>query len=589
MKSLRLWFFVLGTAVCCLTACDSGDGDDSTLSADDDNSESDDDLTVDDDSTGGDDSTADDDSTVGDDDQTGEATDFSLTILHTNDTHAHIEEFNAYGSTCSEEESSAGECFGGVARRATAIADTRAKKQNVLLIDAGDQFQGTLFYTAYKGQAAQVFMNMLGYDVMTPGNHEFDDGPQTLADFVSGLDFPVVSSNIDVQNEPLLRGMFDDTLVLEIDGRKIGFAGYITEDTATSSSPGPNVKFEEVGSGITAAVQTLQQQDIDIIIALSHAGLARDISVAQAVSGIDIIVGGHSHSLLSNVDENAVGPYPMVMESPAGEPVLIVTDYQWGRNLGSLDVTFDPEGIASSWEGEPIVLDSSIQQDQTVLAKVTEMSAPLEEIRNEIVGETLVDLIGDREVCRHHECNLGNLIADAMLWETAGEDVQIALLNGGNIRAGVPAGQITLAQVMEVLPFGNTISTFGVLGADLREALEYGVGVAENPAAEGTGRFLQVGGLHFIWDPQQNPGNRIVEIKVVSADGSLMDFDDTAIYKVATTGFLRQGGDDFPVFSDKAIDPYDFGRVNLDVVVDYISAFSPVSPQTEGRITRTGE
>ena len=145
--------------------------------------------------------------------------DFTLTILHTNDVHARIDEFDSRGNTCDEEEQSAGECFGGVARRSTMVEQIRSEAPNVILLDAGDQFQGTLFYTQYKGGAAQEMMNTIGYDAMVIGNHEFDDGPGTLGSFIRGVNFPVLSANIDDSAEPELNGAIQDYTILDVNGR----------------------------------------------------------------------------------------------------------------------------------------------------------------------------------------------------------------------------------------------------------------------------------------------------------------------------------------------------------------------------------
>ena len=162
---------------------------------------------------------------------------FPLTILHTNDVHGRVMQFNDWGNTCDPEDIEAGECFGGVARRATKINEIREEKDNVLLLDAGDEFQGTLFYTQFRGLAAQAFMNYMEYDAMTFGNHEFDDGVQVLSDFAAGLEFPMVSSNIDFSNEPLMSELAERYIIREFDGRKVGIIGYTTEDVPPSRIP----------------------------------------------------------------------------------------------------------------------------------------------------------------------------------------------------------------------------------------------------------------------------------------------------------------------------------------------------------------
>jgi len=511
---------------------------------------------------------------------------FTLVVLHTNDLHARMREFNKYGNTTSEEESAAGEGFGGVARIATKVKELRDDATNVLLLDAGDQFQGTLFYSLYKGEASKIFMNMLGYDAMTLGNHEFDDGPQELAPFVSGLDFPVVSANVKVENEPLLRDLIEPWVILDVDRHKVGILGFTTQEVPMVSKPGPNVVFEDIASSAQEVVDELEGQDVNIIIALSHSGLGKDMEIAGSVDGIDIIVGGHTHSLLSNTDENAEGPYPVMVTSPSGEPVLIVTAKSWGQYLGHLEVQFDDEGVAETWSGEPILLDATVPEDPEYVAKVQDMSEEVDMLRGMVIGETLTGLEGTELSCRHGESNLGNLIADAILWDSLASGATIGLYNGGGIRSGVPAGPITMAQALEVLPFTDTIATLDLLGSDLKEVLEYSVSRAEDPLNEGTGRFLQVSGLRFAWDPNQPVGSRILGVGIRNQDGTFSPLMDDNVYKIATSAYLREGGDGYAILRDRAILPYDFGRVISDVVVEYIELNSPLNPQVEGRIRR---
>ncbi len=513
---------------------------------------------------------------------------YQLTVLHTNDVHARVDQFDSGGNSCDEEEAAANECVGGVARRQTVISQVRGEQDNVVLVDAGDQFQGTLFYNQYKGAEAQEMMNRLGYDAMTIGNHEFDDGPGTLGSFLRGLNFPAVSSNIDASAEPELGDLIQPYTVLEVGGEKIGVVGFTTEDTGILSSPGAKVKFNDITATVTAAVDELTGQGINKIIALSHAGFPRDQELAAAVSGIDVIVGGHSHTLLSNTTEDAAGPYPVVVNAPDGSPVLVVTAGSWGRYLGRLDVTFNDQGVVADYAGDPILLDSSVTQEADIQTRVDELAQPLQELMSRQLGTAAVDLDGDRTTCRFGECTMGNLITDAMIWKTQGEGVQLAITNGGGIRASIPAGNVTVGDVLTVLPFGNLIATFELSGAEVVQALENGASRAENPDNEGTGRFAQVSGLRYSWTPNQPAGSRITSVEVKNADGTYSPIDLQATYKVASNDFMRSGGDGYEVFVT-ARNPYDFGPSLDQAVQEYIAQQSPVSPQLEGRVTQVEE
>ena len=181
---------------------------------------------------------------------------------------------------------------------------------------------------------------------------------------------------------------------------------------------------------------------------------------------------------------------------------------------------------------------------------------------------------------------MGNLITDAVVWSTATEGTQIAFLNGGSIRTSIPAGDVSRGDVLEVLPFGNTIATFDLTGADVWLALENGVSRAENPENEGTGRFPQVAGMRFTWNPSLPAGSRVTSVDVKTQDGSYSPIDMGAAYKVAANAFMRGGGDGYDVFAERAINPYDFGPTLADSVEDYITAHSPVATEVEGRITQ---
>jgi 5'-nucleotidase / UDP-sugar diphosphatase len=514
---------------------------------------------------------------------------YTLVILHTNDTHARILQFDSNGNNCSDAKVAAGQCFGGVARRATIINQVRADNPNVILVDAGDQFQGTLFYTFYKGAPMAKFMNMLGYNVMTFGNHEFDDGPLALADFLKSLDFPMVSSNVSTANEPILAGLVKPYEIMEIGGRKVGIIGYTTPDVPELSKPGDNIIFEDIDSSVVRAVSELQAQNVNIIIALSHAGFARDMELATSVAGVDVIVGGHTHTLLSNTDPSAAGQYPMMVTSPADEPVLVVTAQAWGKYLGELEVKFDDGGVVEEWEGNPVLLDSTVPEEPVVLSAAMAEYAGIEPLTRQNIGSSSVVLGNNDEVCRYYECELGDLVTDAMLWEGQSQGVQLAFYNGGGLRAGLDSGDISLSDVLTVLPFRDALSVFSIVGEDIRADLEISVGRAESSQNEGTGRFLQVSGLSYTWDPTKPVGSRIVDIQVLNIDGTYSPLVDTQEYKATTTGYLRSGGDGHTVFRDKAIEPYDFGRVLSDVVIDYIGQFSPVNPVDGDRIRRVGE
>ncbi|QFT79894.1 Trifunctional nucleotide phosphoesterase protein YfkN precursor [Roseovarius sp. THAF27] len=499
---------------------------------------------------------------------------YTLNILHTNDFHARFEPISKYNSTCAPEDNEAGECFGGSARLATAIEQARADAPNPVLFDGGDQFQGTLFYNYYKGKLAAEMMNRLGYDAMTVGNHEFDDGPEVLRGFMDAVDFPVLMSNADVSREGLLKDVLQKSTIIERGGEKIGLIGLTPQDTDELASPGPNIIFTDPVDAVQHQVDRLTEEGIDKIIVLSHSGYGVDQRVARETTGVDVIVGGHSNTYLANDDPDAAGPYPTMVGDTA-----IVQAYAYGKFLGRLDVVFNDAGEVISAIGNPLIMDAAVAEDADIVSRIQEAAKPLEEIRNKVVAEAADAISGDRDACRVAECAMGNAVAEAMLARVADQGVQVALMNGGGVRASIDAGPVTMGEVLTVLPFQNTLSTFRIDGATLKEALENGV----SQVGEGAGRFPQVAGMTFVFDPSAEVGSRITEVTV---DGEPLDPERD--YLAVSNDYLRNGGDGYSMLRDAA-DAYDFGPDVADVLAEYFAQNSPVSPMTDGRIRQTGQ
>ncbi len=501
--------------------------------------------------------------------------DTSMTILHTNDFHSRVEPISKYDGGCSAEDNAEGKCFGGYARMVTAVAEARKRNPDALLVDGGDQFQGSLFYTYYKGTVAAEIMNNLQYDGMTVGNHEFDDGPAVLRGFMDKVAFPVLMSNADVSKEPALANKLMKSTVIEKAGQKIGLIGLTPENTNELASPGKNITFSDPVEAVRGEVAALTEAGVNIIVVLSHSGYRTDLRVAEEVEGVDVIVGGHSNTLLSNTNERAKGPYPTMVGKTA-----VVQAYAYGKYLGELNVKFNDAGELVEAVGEPILIDGSIAENADVVTRVSELAKPLDEIRNKVVASAADLIEGNRDVCRAMECSMGNLVADAMLARVADQGVSVAIANSGGLRASIDAGEITMGEVLTVLPFQNTLSTFQISGAGLMSALENGVSQVE----EGAGRFPQVAGMKFTWDPNKSPEQgRIVEAMVMQ-DGEWTALDASAEYSVVTNNYVRGGGDGFKMFATDGKNAYDYGPSLEDVVAEYLAEAGPYKPYTDGRI-----
>jgi 5'-nucleotidase len=391
-----------------------------------------------------------------------------------------------------------------------------------------------------------------------------------LRGFADAVDFPILMSNADLSGEAMLKDAIRKSVVVEKGGEKIGLIGLTPQDTAELASPGKNVIFTDPVDAVQAEVDKLTEQGVNKIVVLSHSGLNVDRRVAENTTGVDVIVGGHDNSLLSNTIEDAKGPYPVMVGDTA-----IVQAYAYSKFLGELNVTFDDDGKIVEAMGEPILLDASVTEDAATKDRITEMAEPLDEIRNNVVAESRAAIDGSRETCRARECEMGNLVADAMLDRVKDQGIQVALANGGGLRASIDAGDVTMGEVLTVLPFQNTLSTFQISGATLKEALENGVGQIE----EGAGRFPQVAGMTFTVDPAAEPGSRISDVMI---GGEPLDEGKT--YGVVSNNYVRNGGDGYSMLVD-AQNAYDFGPDLADVTAEYLAKNVPYEPYTDGRIT----
>ncbi len=476
-----------------------------------------------------------------------------LTIIHLNDFHSRHDPVN--GATLACNLGAAG-CFGGSPRLATAIAAQRraaeADGRAVLQLDAGDQFQGSLFYTALHGDAELAVMHAVGTEAMAVGNHEFDNGPANLARFIANARFPVLSANMTAGG--VLAGMIQPYALFDRAGLKLAVVGLTTPETLTTSSPGPDVQIGDPAAAMAQASAAARAAGAQVVIALSHLGIAADQALAAGVPGIAAIIGGHSHTLLSNVEAGAAGPHPTVVGK-----TLIVQAGAYGRYLGRLDLDLAADGAVLAYGGECRHIGADIDPDPAVAAIVAGYAAPLEAARRQVLGQA--PALGSPAGCRIAECALGDFVADAILAGARGADV--AIMNAGGIRTGLPEGAVTRGDVIGMLPFGNTLSVLRIRGADLRAALLHGLSLV------GRGGFPQTAGLRIGWNPVDAAATTIA---VRGADGQYQPLDPGRDYTLVTNDFTRSGGDGYTVLRDRAIDPYDTGPALEDLVAAHIQA-----------------
>jgi len=502
--------------------------------------------------------------------------DMALKVMHTNDSHGHVEMSP---------------------KLATAVNEVRAEDPEALLLSAGDVFSGTLFFNEFKGKADLDYMNYLAFDGMTFGNHEFDlggsaEGHKALSEFIKNAKFPFVSANVDFSKDPLFNGLqlagtvgekiedgkIYDGIIKTIDGQKVGIFGLTTEETIDISSPG-KVTFSNYVEEAKRMVSAFEAKGVNKIIALTHLGFDdsvkydNDLELAKQVDGIDVIVGGHTHTALTE---------PNLVEKE--EPTLIVQAGEYNKNLGVLDVEFDYWGTVVAYGGEIIPLKEKAE-DAATADLIKPYKEKISTVQNQSIGVTAaVKLEGERAVVRTQESNLGNLITDGMLAtaKKINPETVIALTNGGGIRASIDEGEITMGEVQTTMPFGNTLGIMNLKGSEIKAALEHSVSQAPNE----NGAFLHVSGMKFTYDSSKPAGEKVVKMEVKGTDGTYTELDLTKNYFVATNTFTAKGGDGYTMFENaynegRVSEP---GNVDYEMFVEYLQQFETVEPTVEGRI-----
>ncbi|MDP5275770.1 bifunctional metallophosphatase/5'-nucleotidase [Chengkuizengella axinellae] len=481
----------------------------------------------------------------------GEAATTQITIGHTNDVHGHIEE-DEYNKEF------------GYAKMATIIDEWKAESENFFLIDAGDTFQGTIFVNQTEGQSIIPILNALDYETMAAGNHEFDFGYEQLLNLVGQLEYPVISSNVVYEDGS---EFLQPVKYAEIAGKTFAFIGFVTEDTPIVTHP-DNVEGLSFKSPVEVAKEMVPQlkEEVDHVIAVSHVGLDVDREIAESVDGIDLIIGGHSHTPIET-PELVNGTY-------------IVQDWEYGKSLGRADLYYYNDELVA-FSGGLKEYDPEVEADPEIAKMVSEVSEEIKEIMNVVITNSEVDLDGDRALVRSGETNVGNLITDVLVEKTqsiSGYEADVAIMNSGGIRTQLSAGEITKLDLNTLLPFPNTLAVLDVTGEEIVAALEHGVSKVE----EQSGQFPQISGMSFTYDSSQPAGERVIDVKVAGEE-----IDLTKTYKLATNDFVAVGGDGYEMFADNEV--FDTGLTIYSVVEEYFMNEESINPQVEDRIVDTSK
>ena len=497
------------------------------------------------------------------------------TIIHTNDIHGRI---NHQGESDYDL---------GMGHIKTIADAYRELSDEVILLDAGDAVHGTTSVNLSEGKNMIELMNELGYKALSPGNHEFNYGSDKLKELDELAEFDFIASNIEDENGDQL---FDTFTEWQVFGENIGIIGVGSQETRTTTHPNniENITFTDEVDAVKGQIDKLSNQFSKFIL-LSHAGFGVDQEIARQIPELDLIIGGHSHTPViggSYVDGN--------------ERTLSTQAWEHGKLIGVVHLDFDGEGNIIQRTSQLVTLDSNfdaiieslpastvgdtddilrfdVEEDPVVAEMLEDIQTKLEEELSVVIGSSEVRLDGERANVRTGETNLGNLITDAVRDYT---NADVAFMNGGGIRASIESGDITVGDVMTVLPFINLVETVNIPGSVLLEALEHGASLYP----EQNGALLHVSGMKYIVDATKEPGSRVVYAEV---GGEVLDPEK--VYNVATNDFLIAGGDGYSM-----LEPYESdlvtGELFSDVLISYLQKQEgPIAPEVEDRMTFSDE
>lgn len=489
---------------------------------------------------------------------------WDLTILHANDVHSAAAGVNDRGPVYDDTDA-----VGGLARVTALVADEKAKAKvqgkGVLALDAGDFWQGTHFFRTGGMPWARAAMRQMPWDAVTLGNHEFDLGCETLAQYVKGLPFPVLAANLEKNPAcPLSTAPLPATVVKDFDGVKVGIIGLANDEGKDISEACPNTDFADRTKALERAAAELEKAGVTHIIAVTHVGYEADQALARAVPAIDVIVGGHTHSVLG-VHPHSEGPYPTVIAHDDGSKTLVVQAGRSTRYLGRLTVSFDDAGRIVQFRGDLEELVPSLRRDEAMHEFVVQSIEAIRADQERFVGVNTSTLPDGLDPCREGDCLSGMATADAFLAWGRSRGAVAAILNGGAVRAAMPIGPVTHADLLDIHPFGNRIQVADVSGAVLREALEHGL---SEPDVIGP-RLLQTAGLRYRINPAAPVGKRIVSAEIRTKEGIWAPIVPENVYRIVTIAYLLGGGDHFSMLGKHA-KILETGPLEVDVLEAYL-------------------
>ena len=518
------------------------------------------------------------------------ASTFELNVAHINDHHSHLEEekmpLKLNGQTVTAT-------IGGLPRVAQEIKDFRKNNKNTLVLHAGDAVTGTLYYTLFEGKADAELMNVINFDAFTLGNHEFDDGNKVLKSFLDALTIPIVSSNVVPDKGSILEGKWKPYLIKNVGGQKIGIIGIdVVKKTKESSNPGDDVKFLDEVETARKYVKKLQDEGINKIIVLSHAGYEKNVEIGEKVDGVDLIISGDTHYLLGKEFEQfGLVPekpdYPKKVNSPDGNPVYIAEAWNYSYLLGEMKAKFDKNGVIKELIPTPKVLIGDTFEIKNAEGKVVQLGEKekaviinsiknnknIKVVKNDTVTEKLLERyqkekteLGKKSVGKITEEILGGsdnrvpgphnkdgsfattLVAESVLHKLRNMgtgNVDFVIVNAGNVRITLNPGNFTYDQAYSLLPFtSNTVFITDITGTEVKQVLEDAIDYVLNGGS--TGAFPYGAGIRYEATKEGNLGTRVKKIEVFDFKANKwVPIDAKKSYMLAVNSYIAKGKDGY--------------------------------------------
>lgn len=497
---------------------------------------------------------------------------YEIHFVHTNDLHAHLVPFRAEKPVCAYDEK---ECHGGFARLLSFIKAYRTKYPDAVLLDGGDRFSGTFFYTLRKGADIIRLMNQMNYDAVTLGNHDFDDGLTEIEKMMTIISVPVVSANVIFPKNFQPKNKIKPAVIVKRNGVKIGIIGLLTPDIKTETKGGGGIDLRPLTQAVQAQINAFKKEGVQMIVLLSHTGDETEERLAKEMPDVDIIIGAHSHT---KKFEHFIGK--------DGQTVLVSSAGYGGENIGAFTAVFNRLGKIVAFKNEAEVVDYTLAPDEKMQQQINSLQAELNEVTRKPVtfSETPVwakkpqenQVVSPSNNQKYEpcleECYIGEVLSDALLKTTPSAD--FAFINSGAVRAGLPQGDVTVGDLIEAFPFDSSVVSVQMTGAEIENYLKHGLSTFQKGRANG---FIQAAGLSYTFFPDYTKAP-VIQLST----GAL---DSLKTYTVLIPSFLAEGGDGFPVFKTKKEVAPSF----RDAVIEVMRQKNYKIPPFEKRIQKATE